>query len=392
MATRLQAKAFNSRLKVRHLELFRHVFTLRSLRKAADASAMTQPAATKLIQDLEEMLGRPLFVRDRRGMTPTLYDHAVLHHANILLADILAMREEVDLVGQGVAGTIRLGVIPSLSPVVLTDVIGRTLAHWPRIRFALREGSTSQLLRELAGGELDLAFARLIDAGAVQDLDVLTVHAESFAIVCSSRHPLAAKRRVSWNDLTRARWMMPTAGTPLRELVNALFMREKLLVPIAAVEHGSFEKSAVPHRRSNRSASITFVQAATKSRTNFARLSSCAYSSAYERSTEFEPNTRSTRVAVQRTRPPARSRTSYRFVPTGTHSKAMSVRFTKKSVVSAPGRSVRTPWRVPPWFVPSTRMPPSSTVISRAVRPISCVRSSSSSSGFTANSRASQLR
>lgn len=243
MATQPQAKALDARLKVRHLELFRHVCTLGSLRKAADASAMTQPAATKLIQDFEAMLGKPLFVRDRRGMTPTLYGQVVLHHANILLADVRTMREAVDLLGQGVAGTIRLGVIPSLSPVLLTGVIAHVLANWPGIRFVLREGSTSQLLRELAANELDLAFARLLDSGALQDLEVLDVYAESFAVVCAPGHPLAAKPRVSWKDLGGARWMLPAAGTPLRELVNGLFMREKALVPIAAVEHGSFEKS-----------------------------------------------------------------------------------------------------------------------------------------------------
>jgi hypothetical protein len=61
----------------------------------------------------------------------------------------------------------------------------------------------------------------------------------------------------------------------------------------------------------------------------------------------------------------------------------MSVRLTKKSLVSAPSRSVKTPCFVPPWLVPSTRMPPTSTVISGAVRPISWVRSSIISSGLT---------
>ncbi len=59
----------------------------------------------------------------------------------------------------------------------------------------------------------------------------------------------------------------------------------------------------------------------------------------------------------------------------------MSVRFTKKSFVSAPTRSVNTPCFVPPWLVPSTRMPPTRAVISQAVSPSSCARSSSSSSG-----------
>ncbi len=242
MAQLLTAQALNSRLKIKHLELFRNVCTLRTLRKAADASAMTQPAATKLIKEMEDMLGKLLFVRDRRGMTPTLYGQAVLHHANILLADVGNMRQEVELLAQGATGLIRLGVVPSLSPQLLTNVIAQTLKAAPGIRFTLREGSTSQLLRELTANDIDLAFARLLDADALRDLSVLDVYAESFAVVCSAEHALTQKRRVSWKDLAKAQWLLPTAGTPLRELVDDQFRREKVLAPPATVEHGSFEK------------------------------------------------------------------------------------------------------------------------------------------------------
>jgi DNA-binding transcriptional LysR family regulator len=242
MAT-LQPRAFNSRLKVKHLDLFRNVCTHRTLRKAAEASAMTQPAATKLIQELEDMLGKPLFVRDRRGMTPTLYGQVVLHHANILMADLRNMRQELELRAQGITGLIRLGVVPSLSPQLLATVIAQTLQTSPGIRFSLREGSTSQLLRDLAANEIDLAFARLLDAEAMRNLTVLDVYAESFAVVCSPRHALVSKRRITWSDLAQAQWMMPAAGTPLRDLLDDLFRRHRVPTPAAAVEHSSFEKT-----------------------------------------------------------------------------------------------------------------------------------------------------
>lgn len=238
----LASRVFSNKLKIRHLELLRNVCACRSLRKAADASAMTQPAATKLIQELEAIVGRPLFTRDRRGMTPTPYGLAVLHHANIVMADLGNMREEVELLAHGATGNLRLGIVPSLSPQLLTRVIGQTLTAWPGVRISLREASTSQLLAELAANELDLAFARLLNASALRDFAVLDIYAESFAVVCSTRNALAGKRRVSWRDLAGARWLMPTSGTPLRELLSSQFRREKALTPTAAVEHGSFEK------------------------------------------------------------------------------------------------------------------------------------------------------
>lgn len=242
MTLPLPRRALYSRLRIKHRELLRNVCALKTLRKAAAASAMTQPAATKLIRELEDMLGRPLFVRDRRGMIPTLYGQAVLHHANILMADVGNMQQELELLAEGGTGMIRLGVVPSLSSQLLTDAIAHTLKLKPGIRFTVREGSTSKLLQDLAANDLDLAFARLLDSAALRELSVIDVYAESFAVVCSPKHVMARARNVTWKDLARLQWVMPPTGTPLRELVDSIFRHENVLAPMPAVEYSSFDK------------------------------------------------------------------------------------------------------------------------------------------------------
>ena len=140
--------------------------------------------------------------------------------------------------------------------------------------------------------------------------------------------------------------------------------------------------------RSKRSAFITLIQAATKSRTNFCLrvvlsidFGKCA-----------QPRVRSEDKIdagggpfhlrrVARSRPSNTSLAS----ETGFHSVPISTRFTKKSLVSVPGRSVKTPCRDGRWFAPSTRIPPTRTVISGAVSVSSCARSTSISSGETAD-------
>src|SRR5262249_7289219 len=95
---------------------------------------------------------------------------------------------------------------------------------------------------------------------------------------------------------------------------------------------------------SNRSAFITFVHAATKSRVNLACASLLAYTSASERSCEFEPNTRSARVPVHLTLPVLRSRPSSTPVADDFfHTVFMSSRLTKKSFVNVCGRLVKPP-------------------------------------------------
>jgi DNA-binding transcriptional LysR family regulator len=234
--------ALHSRLKLRHLELFRNVCDLQTLRKAADASSMTQPAATKLVQEMEEMFGAPLFERDRRGMKLTQQGAVVRRHIDILLADVGNMRAEVDLFSQGATGRIRLGIIPSLASALLAESIARTLAANPGVRFNMQEGATTELLASLARNDLDLCFGRVLDEGTAARLRVINVYTESFAIVCGTGHPLARNKRLPWSRLAQEQWALPVAGTPLRELADSLFTRNKVLRPAVSVESSSFHQ------------------------------------------------------------------------------------------------------------------------------------------------------
>src|SRR6056297_2881885 len=134
--------------------------------------------------------------------------------------------------------------------------------------------------------------------------------------------------------------------------------------------------------RSNRSKDITLLHAFMKSRRNFSSESALPYTSAIALNSEFEPKIRSERVAVHFTSFVSRSSPSksLRSSDTGFHSLLRSSRFRKKSFVRVPGLSVKTPCLDPSQLVSSTRIPPSSTVISGAVSDISCDRSTSISS------------
>lgn len=235
-------RVFAGRLKLKHLALFRSVCELGTVRKAADASAMTQPAATKLIQELEAMCGVTLFQRDRGGMRTTLFGDVVRRHVDILLADIDNLRADVDMLASGMSGCIRLGVVPSLSQSLLATSVARTLALRPMLRFETQEGSTNDLLARLKRNELDLIFGRILDAEQAEGLRVIRVYAESFAIVCAAGHALSARRSVPWSELSKCRWVLPPTGTPMRQLVDGIFTRAGALHPHAAVEGSSFER------------------------------------------------------------------------------------------------------------------------------------------------------
>jgi DNA-binding transcriptional LysR family regulator len=95
------------RLKSRQMLLLLAVHELRSLRKAAVSLNMTQPTATKLLQDLEHTIGLALFDRGRRGMQPTNYGEVMIRHARLVLADLDRTRLELDALSTGATGQVK---------------------------------------------------------------------------------------------------------------------------------------------------------------------------------------------------------------------------------------------------------------------------------------------
>jgi len=230
------------RLKLRHLEVFRSVCEHGSVRGASEAVNIAQPAATKLIRDLEDMLGVPLFVRNRRGMVPTPHGELVRRHAGILFADVASLHAEVAALAQGQSGVLRLGVLPSLNSQLFAGSINRVLARWPAIRITVREGATTELLEALARNELDVTYGRILGMAQAKSLVAVPVYNEAFCVACSAGHPLAARRSVRWSDLVESGWALPIEGTPLRQLVDGIFARNGILRPHAIVECSGYEQ------------------------------------------------------------------------------------------------------------------------------------------------------
>lgn len=235
-------KMLTSRLRVKHLDLFRSVMERQSLRSAASACSMTQPAATKLVHELEEMLGATLFQRGKRGMQPTHHAQVLQRHVSILIADLARMEQEMALSAQGGTGHVRMGVLPSLAPGLLTQSIVRLLTAHSGLRFSIQEGNTNELLASLARNELDVTFGRVVERSVAEELRLVEVYDEPFAITARAGHPVTRMRQPDWKALSQAVWILPAAGTPMRLFINGLFTRHRTFRPVVAIECSTLEK------------------------------------------------------------------------------------------------------------------------------------------------------
>src|SRR5258705_4146680 len=101
------------RLKTRHIVLLVHLDEQRSVLRAAKAANMTQPGASKLLSELEDSLGVPLFTRHARGIEPTQYGEIMMRHARSALAEMDRAQDEITALRSGLAGQCTVGAVVS---------------------------------------------------------------------------------------------------------------------------------------------------------------------------------------------------------------------------------------------------------------------------------------
>ena len=238
------------RLKLRQLLLLRALDETRNLRRSASALNLTQPAATRLLQELEAALGLQLFERSRRGMAPTPYGEAMIRHARAVLADLDGAREELAALAEGSQGRVAVGSLVSTSSLLVPRTIARVKAAAPRLQVTVQEGTHERLLEALLEGHLDLMLGRALPSASLDSVAVEVLYREEFRIVCGAANALA-RRRPKLGELVDRPWILPPPQVPLRQRLEALFLAQTGRRPDNLVESISVLTNLTLLRESN---------------------------------------------------------------------------------------------------------------------------------------------
>jgi LysR family hydrogen peroxide-inducible transcriptional activator len=186
------------------MKLEPHAFSLRQLqyavavadalsfRRAAERCHVSQPALSAQLALLEEALGVRLFERDRRHVVVTPAGTMVIERARALLRDADDLIELAARAGDPLVGTLRIGVIPTLSPYLLPEIAPALRARFPRLTLLWSEDKTATLVANLDRGDLDAAL--LAREAALGDVDGETIARDAFLLALPPRHPLGAAR------------------------------------------------------------------------------------------------------------------------------------------------------------------------------------------------------
>lgn len=210
------------RLKLRQLELMVQLAAHPSLAGAAAAMNVTQPAATKLLQETEGLLGVPLFERLPRGMRATAYGEIMMRHARTALAAIDRARDEIEAFGAGATGSIAVGSVRGATAALLAPALAALRASHPAVRINVLVDAAEIVVPRLREARLDVVLGNVPATLAGNDLEFEPLLDEPLAVVARPGHPLARKRKPSWKEAAGVEWIVYPQETALRPLFEGI--------------------------------------------------------------------------------------------------------------------------------------------------------------------------
>lgn len=201
------------RLRLRHLALLDQLGRDPNLGRSSKRLNMSQPTASKLLRDVEDVLGFPLFIRNRRGLTPTPTGQLMTRRARVLMGEMKATHAALEAVTQGATGRLRIGVFPVAVAAVLPDLYENLLLRWPGVQLTVEEAVESVLLAQLSAGKIDCIIGRVVLQALTPDLRHEALYNESTVVVCGTQHPvLRAKAQTRLDVLQSSSWMLPDSS------------------------------------------------------------------------------------------------------------------------------------------------------------------------------------
>jgi DNA-binding transcriptional LysR family regulator len=223
------------RLKLRELNILMAVAQAGSMAKAAKQLAISQPAVSRAISDMEHTLGVTLFDRSPQGIEPTQYGHALLKRGIAVFDELKQGVADIEFLADPTVGELRIGSSSGLSEGVVLAVINRLTRQYPRIVFHVTPTGTLEVYEQLRGRRLELGFVRLSAIAASEDLHLETLFEDSLVVVAGADNPWTRRRKIKLAELLKEPWTWAAPGTVFDALVVEAFRAAGLEPPRATV-------------------------------------------------------------------------------------------------------------------------------------------------------------
>jgi len=210
-------------ISLRQLEYVVAVADVLGFRRAAERCHVSQPALSAQIQQLEAVLGVKLFERGTRRVMLTPAGEELVARARRVLTEAGDILSAASRLSDPFAGNLQLGVIPTVAPYVLPEVVPALVKQYPRLKLRLREDKTELLVRALDEGRLDAALLALVPE--LGDVEHAVIAEDPFVVAAPPGHAMAKLKQVRLQDLDEENVLLLEDGHCFRSQALTLCTR-----------------------------------------------------------------------------------------------------------------------------------------------------------------------
>ena len=227
------------RLKLRDLHILSTVVQWGSMAKAAARLAMSQPAVSEAIANLEAALRVRLLDRNSQGIEPTIYAHALLKRGDVVFDELRQGIRDIEFLADPTAGEVRIASQELFAAGLLPAVINQLSGRYPKVVVRVVQTSTATLeFRELRERNVDLVLGRIPGSFVADDLDIEVLFDDLEVVVVGARSRWAHRRKVALAELVNEPWVLPP-NQVVNALITEAFKAHGLEVPRERVSAGS---------------------------------------------------------------------------------------------------------------------------------------------------------
>ncbi len=235
MLSQMDNKAIRSRIKLRHIQCFTETVRQGSLKRAAERLSLTQPAISKTLKELEQILGKTLLLRSRAGVSLTDAGQVFAHFADMSLS---ALDHGLDGIAQldatGKRAEISIGALPSVAAALLPRAVAEFERLSPSASLRVLDGPIAYLVDQLRSGAVGMVIGRLGDPSIMQNLSFTQLYQEEVDFVVRPGHPLLDAPRLE--DIVNWPVIYPPAAAAIRPLVERFLIGHGIGAPPKALE------------------------------------------------------------------------------------------------------------------------------------------------------------
>ena len=213
-----------NRLKLHELHILLAVAQAGSMAKAAAQLAISEPAVSRSISDMENTLGVSLFDRSSKGVEPTPYGRALIKRGVAVFDELRQGIREIEFIKDPTIGEVHIGATSTIAEVgIVAAVIARMSQKYPRVSFHVVEATPERLFHELRERNLDLIILLTFDPVASNDIVSEMLYEDRMVIVAAANNPWTRRSRIELADLINENWTLPEPGHPVTSIVAKAF-------------------------------------------------------------------------------------------------------------------------------------------------------------------------